>query len=66
MCNETQTEFWIMKIANKNLAIKIPVLKGIENDSIVEIISSVINKNDIVISEGAYSLSDSTIVKIVK
>ena len=66
MCNETQTEFWVMKILNRDLAIKIPVVKGIENDSMVEIISADIHKNDWVISEGAYGLSDSCVVKIVK
>ena len=31
MTNETQTEFWVMKVVN-NIAIKVPVKKGIEND----------------------------------
>ncbi len=66
MTNETQTEFWVMKIVNKNFAIKIPIVKGIENDSIVEILSSNLNKNDLIISEGAYGLTDSSVVNIVK
>ena len=66
MTNETQTDFWVMKITNLNLAIKIPIIKGIENDSIVEVISSNLNINDLVISEGAYGLQDSTVVNIVK
>jgi len=64
--NETQDEFWVMKIINNNLAVKIPILKGIENDSVMEILSSDLNINDFVISEGAYGLPDSTVVKIVK
>jgi hypothetical protein len=66
MANETQTEFWVMKIINDSLAVRIPVLKGIENDSITEIKSPVLGINDLIISEGAYGLPDSTIVKIVK
>lgn len=66
MSNETQTEFWIMKVINENLAIKVPVLKGIENDSLVEISSPDIRINDLVIREGAYALVDSTQVNIVK
>jgi HlyD family secretion protein/Biotin-lipoyl like len=62
--NETQSEFWIMKIENGNMAVKIPVLKGIENDSIVEIISSQLKLNDLVISEGAYGMPDSTKITI--
>jgi hypothetical protein len=66
MTNETQSEFWVMKIVNNNLAVKIPILKGIENDSIVEVLSSDLNINDLIISEGAYGLPDSTVVRIEK
>jgi hypothetical protein len=65
MTNETQTEFWIMKIISDTLAVKIPVQMGIANDSIVEILSPELKVNDLTISEGAYGLSDSTVVKIV-
>lgn len=66
MTNETQSELWVMKINNGNLAVKVPVIRGIENDSIVEISSPYLKINDLLISEGAYGLSDSTIVKIEK
>lgn len=66
LSNETQTEFWVMKITGETLAIRVPVLRGIENDSIVEISSPYLNINDLLISEGAYSLEDSTVVKIEK
>ena len=66
MTNETQTEFWIMKIRNNNMAVKIPVLKGIDNDSVVEIISPLISVGDEVIIDGAYGLPDSAAVKIIK
>jgi hypothetical protein len=64
MTNETQSEFWVMKIIGDTLAVKIPVIKGIENDSVAEITTPMLNINDLVISEGAYGLSDSTVVKI--
>jgi len=66
MTNETQNEFWVMKIVKDSMAIKVPIVKGIENDSLIEILSSGLNKNDVVISEGAYGLPDSTVVKIAK
>ncbi len=66
MTNEKQSEFWLMKIVNDSMAVKIPIHKGIENDSIVEILSQGLNKNDLIISEGAYGLPDSSIVKIAK
>lgn len=65
MTNETQSEFWIMKIDTDNKAVKIPVVKGLENDSLVEIISPVFSSNNLIISQGAYGLPDSTIVTIV-
>jgi len=66
MADEIQSKFWVMKLINQKLAVKIPIIKGIENDSIIEILSSELNQNDIIISEGAYGLPDSTIVKVVK
>ncbi len=64
MTNETQSEFWIMRIEEGNMAVKIPVEKGIENDTIVEIMSPLLKVNDLVISEGAYGLPDSTVINI--
>jgi hypothetical protein len=55
-----------MKINTGDTAVKIPVKKGIENDSIAEVISSELKVNDLIISDGAYGLPDSTIVSIVK
>ena len=66
MTNETQTVFWVMKIVDNKLAIKVPVLKGIENDNEVEVLSSGLTDSDLVITEGAYGLNDSTVVKIEK
>ena len=63
MTNETQTEFWVMKVVN-NMAIKVPVQKGIENDETVEVLNSGLTTSDLVISEGAYGLNDSSAVKI--
>lgn len=65
MTNETQTQFWIMKIISDSLAVKIPVQPGIVNDSIIEILSSGLSENDLAICEGAYGLPDSTVVRIV-
>jgi hypothetical protein len=66
MTDEIQSEFWIMKIVNDSIAIRVPVTRGIENDSIVEILSPQLNVNDMVIYEGAYGLPDSTVTEIVK
>jgi len=66
MTNEIQSKFWVMKIIDNNMAIEVPVIKGIENDTIVEVSSPVLKINDLLISDGAFGMADSTIVKIEK
>jgi hypothetical protein len=66
MTNETQTIFWIMKVVDNKLAIKVPINKGIENDKMVEALNSGLTNSDLIIIEGAYGLNDSTEVKVIK
>lgn len=66
MCNEEQNEFWVMRIIDDSLAIKTPISKGFENDSVIEIISGNLLPHQILVSQGAYGLADSTVVKISK
>ncbi len=66
MTNETQSEFWVMKIDSGNMAVKVPVGKGMVNDSIAEIISNNLKVSDMIISEGSYGLPDSTLIRIEK
>lgn len=62
--DELLKEFWVMKLIGDSLAIKTPIEILIQNDSLVEIKSSLISKGDKVITRGSYQLQDSTIVKI--
>ena len=41
LTNETQDEFWIMTITSDSLALKTPIVIGLENDSEVEIVKSI-------------------------
>ena len=66
MTNETQTQFWVMKIVDNKLAVKVPVSKGIENDEVIEVLSSGLRNADQVITEGAYGLNDRSKVKVVR
>jgi hypothetical protein len=56
--NETQTEFWVMKLINDSTAIKVNVSKGFENNEEVEIISPEFLKSDRIILTGSYGLPD--------
>ena len=58
MSNEMLTEFWIMKLINDSTAIRVDIKKGIESDSLVQIIEPRFNINDSFIFDGAYGLPD--------
>jgi hypothetical protein len=64
--DEQQKEFWVMKIFQDTLALKIPVVLGLRSDSIAQISSPGIKLNDLVVTKGSYELADSSIVKISK
>ncbi|MDR3666937.1 MAG: efflux RND transporter periplasmic adaptor subunit [Ignavibacteriaceae bacterium] len=61
--NETESEFWVMKLLNDSIAVKLDVKRGIEADSLVQITEPALSLNDRFITEGAYGLPDT--VKIV-
>jgi multidrug efflux pump subunit AcrA (membrane-fusion protein) len=61
--NETESEFWVMKLLNDSTAVKLDIKKGIQTDSLVQVLDPVLSLNDRFITEGAYGLPDT--VKIV-
>ena len=65
MTNETQSEFWIMKISG-DTAYKVPVIKGIEANSLIEITEPELSRNDVIIYEGNYDLPDSSRVNMIQ
>lgn len=64
LTNETQQRFWVMKLINDSLAIKIPVTKGMETDRTVEIVSPVFAPGDRILRTGNYGLKDTASVLI--
>jgi multidrug efflux pump subunit AcrA (membrane-fusion protein) len=64
--DETQTEFWVMKLLNDSTAIKIIVNKGFENSEEVEITSPEFLPSDRIVLTGSYGLSDTASVTIIK
>jgi len=64
--NETQTEFWVMKAVNDSTAVRIPVKKGIENYSEVEIIEPQFKPDDKILLTGNYGLPDTAAIVIQK
>jgi HlyD family secretion protein len=64
--NETQTEFWVMKIVNDSTAIRVDVTKGYENNEEVEITAPGFLPSDRIVLTGNYGLSDTARVTISK
>lgn len=66
LTNDTQTDFWVMKLINNNTAVKVPVTKGIDAGDRVEIVSPKFSPADKIVVTGNYGLADTAKVKIVK
>jgi multidrug efflux pump subunit AcrA (membrane-fusion protein) len=65
LANETQTEFWVMKLINPTTAVKVPVKEGIQSGDRVEILSPQFLPQDKIVVTGNYGLPDTAKVKIV-
>jgi multidrug efflux pump subunit AcrA (membrane-fusion protein) len=66
LADETQTEFWVMKLINDSIAVKVPVKKGIETSSKVEILEPKFSTSDRIIFSGNYGLNDTAKITIEK
>ncbi|HUS02071.1 MAG TPA: efflux RND transporter periplasmic adaptor subunit [Chitinophagaceae bacterium] len=64
LSDETQSDFWVMKMINDSTAVKVPVKKGIETGDRIEIVSPAFNPNDKILLTGNYGLPDTVKVKI--
>ena len=64
LTNESEDQFWIMKIINNSIAVRVPVEKGLEENGKTEILKPILTIKDLIIIKGAYGLSDSTKVKV--
>jgi len=58
LANETQDEFWVMKLINDTTAVKVNIQKGLETGGYVEIKSPLFKPTDRFILTGNYGLPD--------
>lgn len=65
LSDESQTNFWVMKMIDSVRAAKVPVIKGIETGGRVEIIRPQFSPRDKILLTGNYGLPDTARVKIV-
>jgi multidrug efflux pump subunit AcrA (membrane-fusion protein) len=66
LSDETQTNFWVMKVLDDSTAIKMPVKKGIEAQEKIEILSPTFSASDKFLLTGNYGLADTAKIKIVQ
>lgn len=64
LTNETQSEFWVMKLIDSTTAVKVPIKKGLENSTSVEVLSPHFSSSDKILLTGNYGLSDTAKVTI--
>jgi multidrug efflux pump subunit AcrA (membrane-fusion protein) len=66
LSDETQTNFWVMKVTDSTTAVKVPVTKGIETTDKVEILSPLFSSSDKFLLTGNYGLADTAKIRIVQ
>ena len=66
LADETLEHFWIMKMIDEEYAVKVPIIKGLEIDGQVEILSPELSPEDIILETGNYGLPDKAKVVIVE
>ncbi|MBY0479080.1 MAG: efflux RND transporter periplasmic adaptor subunit [Chitinophagaceae bacterium] len=64
LTNETQSEFWVMKLIDSVTAVKVPIKKGLENSTSVEVLSPQFSMADKILLTGNYGLGDTAKVTI--
>jgi biotin carboxyl carrier protein len=66
LSDETQSQFWIMKMIDSVTAVKVMVTKGMETNDKVEILSPRLLKTDKILLTGNYGLPDTAKVEVTK
>ncbi|TSA62585.1 MAG: HlyD family efflux transporter periplasmic adaptor subunit [Sediminibacterium sp.] len=64
LSDEVQSEFWIMQLIDSATAVKVPIKKGIENATNIEILSPALKLTDKILLTGNYGLPDTAKVII--
>jgi multidrug efflux pump subunit AcrA (membrane-fusion protein) len=66
LTDETQSNFWVMKMVDSATAVKVQVRKGIETGGRVEILSPKFSSADLILVSGNYGLPDTAKVVMEK
>ena len=64
LSDETMENFWVMKLVNDSIAIKMKILPGITSGDKIEILAPTFSSEERIISKGNYGLADTAVVHI--
>jgi multidrug efflux pump subunit AcrA (membrane-fusion protein) len=64
LTDDSQSEFWVMKLINDTTAVKVDIRKGIEYKNMIEIKSGNIMPEDRILVSGNYGMADTAYVKV--
>lgn len=65
LSDESQSEYWIMKMTDSTTAVKVVIHKGLETNGRIEVLSPVLTTQDKILVTGNYGLADTATVSIV-
>ncbi|MBC6989664.1 efflux RND transporter periplasmic adaptor subunit [Hymenobacter sp. BT491] len=66
LTDETQTNFWVMRLLNDSTAVKVPVKTGPEQNGRVVVLSPKFSPQDRIVLTGNYGLEDTAAVKLTR
>jgi hypothetical protein len=66
LTDETMQQFWVMKLINDSMAVKVPVATGITEGEYVQITRPEFTISDMFLASGNYGLGDTVFVKVLK
>ena len=66
LTDETQSQFWVMRLLNDSTAVKVPVTVGTQEKENVEIKKPLFSARDKILLSGNFGLDDTAAVKITR
>ena len=66
LTDETQTEFWVMRLLNDSTAVKVPVTVGTQAKDHIEIKAPRFSAKDKILLSGNFGLDDTAAVKVMR
>ena len=66
LTDETQTQFWVMRLLNDSTAIKVPVTVGTQANDRVEVKAPAFNPTDKILLTGNFGLDDTAAVQVTR